>query len=344
MQLVARSTDKHLGAHISRPRDHFTAIPNRYFDDSSHGLAPRDKTTYQALYRLSWGFGQDSCWVSVDRLADLVVVSRNTVRAALDSLEAKKRIEVFSRGNDGLRIRVFPLFDDELGAVLPPAEVSEGLPPGSGRTGRVGGQGGQEKPIDGGEILESGGSEIAPTKETAAKKTSEEHTVCLAPAVSAAAAPPTIPAIVAADLGGSPLQKLPQRALDTITNQFPYWLLIQTIFTLLISYASKKLEVLNPVALLRFALKNKSFHQIDVKDIMSILRERIRWIHLEHKFCSGNKFSPNEITELLLLGDYIEGQEVTLPELFEFYRDICKGLAERQFTIWRLLQTPKPKL
>lgn len=352
--MLALATIRSLAQLVDRPSSHFTGVPNRHYDDPSHGLSPRDKTTYDQLHRLSWGHGQDICWISTDRLAERVLVSRNTIKTALASLEDRRKIQVISRGEDGLIIRVFPLFDDALvPIVLDKEKKKKELNPEQSKTTA-------DPPVvvpplpavadvlqldsTPPQNLPEGDQFLPPIKTDLKNKVLKHTEVCLGSQSVA-----TI--MSAGDLAGTPLAGLPQRSLEWAAKYIgSIWAVIHIIFSILISYSSEKMSVLNPVALFKWAIKNKdkTFVMSGIKEIVSFLLERISWIKIEKRMMGSDKFNENEFMEIKFFEDYLRGYSkeyedcYTLDKIFEYYNNVCRDLKLKKFTVWSFLKYRKP--
>jgi hypothetical protein len=56
-------------------------------------LDPAEQAVYLQLFRLSWGWGKDNCFINLDHLAERANVSRMTASRALGRLVARKLVE-----------------------------------------------------------------------------------------------------------------------------------------------------------------------------------------------------------------------------------------------------------
>jgi hypothetical protein len=81
------------------------------FDVLSEFQTPYERVVYLYLYRLSYGFNRQTCFVGLKSIIDNCKVSKNVVRRALETLEAKKQIRRLDRINErdlkGTIYRVF---------------------------------------------------------------------------------------------------------------------------------------------------------------------------------------------------------------------------------------------
>ncbi len=72
-------------------------LPHRYTDHACSQLSPDEQAVYLQLYRLSWGWGKDTCFVSNPRLSERSNVPETTLRRVVKKLIAKKLAEVLDR-------------------------------------------------------------------------------------------------------------------------------------------------------------------------------------------------------------------------------------------------------
>jgi hypothetical protein len=66
-----------------------TRIPNRYTDHLCRMLRPDEQAVYWQLYRLSWGWGKETCLVSNPKLSERSNVPLSTMKRAVASLVEK---------------------------------------------------------------------------------------------------------------------------------------------------------------------------------------------------------------------------------------------------------------
>ena len=71
----------------------FTKLPNTILDSVLPILEPKEQVVFLRLYRLSWGFGEPECTVSVPALAAATRVSRTQIFGVLARLEQLQLIE-----------------------------------------------------------------------------------------------------------------------------------------------------------------------------------------------------------------------------------------------------------
>jgi len=91
---------------FTRPEQH-TRIPNELLDELLPTLRPSEQSVLLRLYRLTWGFQKDSCWVSMGKLAKACNLSSRQVTTCVHALEKRKiirRLETdFSNRNQSER-------------------------------------------------------------------------------------------------------------------------------------------------------------------------------------------------------------------------------------------------
>jgi hypothetical protein len=71
----------------------FSKIPNRYFDHLCAHLSPDEQAVYSQLYRLSHGYGKDTCLVSNPRLSERSSVPVSTLKRVVVRLAGRGLIE-----------------------------------------------------------------------------------------------------------------------------------------------------------------------------------------------------------------------------------------------------------
>jgi hypothetical protein len=72
-------------------------LPHRYTDHACSLLSPDEQAVYLQLYRLSWGWGKDTCFISNPRLSERSNVPETTLRRVVKKLVAKKLAEIIDR-------------------------------------------------------------------------------------------------------------------------------------------------------------------------------------------------------------------------------------------------------
>jgi hypothetical protein len=70
-----------------------TRVPHRYTDHLCRMLKPDEQAVYWQLYRLSWGWGKDSCFISNPKLSERSNVPLSSMKRAVAGLIAKGLIE-----------------------------------------------------------------------------------------------------------------------------------------------------------------------------------------------------------------------------------------------------------
>lgn len=68
-------------------------LPHVYTDGLARLLDPAEQVVYLQLFRLSWGYGKDSCIIGLPKLAERANVSRSTAQQAIKKLLEKKLLE-----------------------------------------------------------------------------------------------------------------------------------------------------------------------------------------------------------------------------------------------------------
>jgi hypothetical protein len=92
-----------------------TELPHRFSDHLCGLLSPDEQVVYLQLYRLSWGWGKETCFISIPRLSERSSVPESTLRRVIKKLEAKKLVERTERKfgggkiEQGVNFRVFAL-------------------------------------------------------------------------------------------------------------------------------------------------------------------------------------------------------------------------------------------
>ncbi len=74
-----------------------TAVPHRYTDHLCRWLSPDEQAVYTQLYRLSWGWGNETCFVSNPRLSERSNVPLSTLKRVVVKLISKGLIEKTNR-------------------------------------------------------------------------------------------------------------------------------------------------------------------------------------------------------------------------------------------------------
>ncbi len=72
-------------------------LTHRYTDHACSLLSPDEQAVYLQLYRLSWGWGKDTCFISNPRLSERSNVPETTLRRVVKKLVAKKLAEILDR-------------------------------------------------------------------------------------------------------------------------------------------------------------------------------------------------------------------------------------------------------
>lgn len=91
-----------------------TVLPHTYTDHLARWLSADEQAVYLQLYRLSWGWGKPTCFISNPRLSERSGVPETSMRRAVKKLISKKLIEktnrVFGSNTDqGIEYTVFKL-------------------------------------------------------------------------------------------------------------------------------------------------------------------------------------------------------------------------------------------
>lgn len=73
--------------------DGHTTLPHRYTDHLCRWLTPDEQAIYTQLYRLSWGWGKDTCFISNPRLSERSNVPLSTMKRAIQKLIIKGLVE-----------------------------------------------------------------------------------------------------------------------------------------------------------------------------------------------------------------------------------------------------------
>lgn len=88
-------------------------LPHRYTDHLPRWLSPDEQAVYLQLYRLSWRWGRDVCFISNPKLAERSGVPETSMRRAVKKLIGKGLIEKtdrrFGGTEQGIEYRVFNL-------------------------------------------------------------------------------------------------------------------------------------------------------------------------------------------------------------------------------------------
>jgi hypothetical protein len=72
-------------------------LPHRYTDYLCQALSPSEQAVYIQLYRLSWGWDKDNCFISNPRLSERSSVPLTTMRRVVKALIKKGLIEIIDR-------------------------------------------------------------------------------------------------------------------------------------------------------------------------------------------------------------------------------------------------------
>jgi hypothetical protein len=81
-----------LWASIEHVKGHLK-LPHVYTDGLARLLDPAEQVVYLQLFRLSWGYGKDSCIIGLPKLAERANVSRSTAQQAIKKLIKKNLVE-----------------------------------------------------------------------------------------------------------------------------------------------------------------------------------------------------------------------------------------------------------
>lgn len=88
-------------------------LPHRYTDHLPRWLSADEQAVYLQLYRLSWGWGRDVCFISNPKLSERSGVPETSMRRAVKKLIGKGLIEKterrFGGTEQGIEYRVFTL-------------------------------------------------------------------------------------------------------------------------------------------------------------------------------------------------------------------------------------------
>lgn len=99
-------------SHLPDVKGH-TQLPHRYTDHLPRWLSADEQAVYVQLYRLSWGWGKDTCFISNPKLAERSGVPETSMRRAVKKLIGKGLIEKtdrkFGGAEQGIEYRVFSL-------------------------------------------------------------------------------------------------------------------------------------------------------------------------------------------------------------------------------------------
>lgn len=74
-----------------------TELPHRYSDHLAPLLSPDEQAVYAQLYRLSWGFHSETCFITNPRLSERSNVPLTTMKRVVQKLESKGLIEKVER-------------------------------------------------------------------------------------------------------------------------------------------------------------------------------------------------------------------------------------------------------
>jgi Helix-turn-helix domain len=105
--------DSQLLSIIPQVKGH-TEMPHAYTDHLARWLSADEQAVYVQLYRLSWGWGKDTCFISNPKLSERSGVPETSMRRAVKKLISKRLVEktdrVFgSKTEQGIEYRVFSL-------------------------------------------------------------------------------------------------------------------------------------------------------------------------------------------------------------------------------------------
>lgn len=97
---------------IPEVRGH-TQLPHRYTDHLPRWLSADEQAVYIQLYRLSWGWGNEVCFISNPKLSERSGVPETSMRRAVKKLIGKGLLEKterrFGGAEQGIEYRVFTL-------------------------------------------------------------------------------------------------------------------------------------------------------------------------------------------------------------------------------------------
>jgi Bacteriophage replication protein O len=71
----------------------YTKTPNRYYDHLCSQLTPDEQAVYSQLFRLSYGHGKDTCFISNNRLSERSSVPLSTCKRVVSKLVGKGLVE-----------------------------------------------------------------------------------------------------------------------------------------------------------------------------------------------------------------------------------------------------------
>ncbi|MBI3535258.1 MAG: hypothetical protein HY072_07215 [Deltaproteobacteria bacterium] len=98
----------HIG--VLKPRDHYTAIPNRLLRDVSAFDDPNDFMIYLRMFSLSFGFGRNTCDMGMAELLAFTRLGKNAIRRSLERLITQgwiKKVNDFEAGQVPRKWRIF---------------------------------------------------------------------------------------------------------------------------------------------------------------------------------------------------------------------------------------------
>jgi len=75
----------------------FSRVPNDICDELDPHLDPAEQSIYRHLFRLSWGYGKDTCHIGMPRLAERVNLGQTAARGAVKKLISRGLIEITER-------------------------------------------------------------------------------------------------------------------------------------------------------------------------------------------------------------------------------------------------------
>jgi hypothetical protein len=110
---TGNQTDKSLNLLASLPDVKGDArVPHRYTDHLCRLLNPYEQAVYLQLYRLSWGWGKETCFISNPRLSQRSNVPLSTMKRVVVSLISKSLVEKTGHTNgfgkdQGVEYKVF---------------------------------------------------------------------------------------------------------------------------------------------------------------------------------------------------------------------------------------------
>ena len=92
----------------------YTKTPNRYYDHLCPQLTPDEQAIYSQLFRLSHGYGKETCFISNNRLSERSSVPVSTLKRVILKLVGKGLIEKVSATHgpgteQGITFKILPI-------------------------------------------------------------------------------------------------------------------------------------------------------------------------------------------------------------------------------------------